>query len=398
MAERVGPTIGQKQAALPLSGYVGSLMTVLATARAIGALKSRRLRFFGAPVAQAEEAAKPQAPPVGAAAACLMFLAELVGAHELFTAGTAKKPSPAVLFVKGALHGWDKCSLQMGRKQGGGQVTSMVKCLSSEVVGSEEKMAIVHALVMLCLTASLTVMLLQRSLFERNANRSTFGLLAAALLTLVIFCVFYGGLLAQLWSKIVVWQLVVPMQITIRAVAFALTEQPGEDGDGTPPIWSVLQCGAVFTLLLRTVSSELLFKEVQTIKDAKALDGLYMLIDSFSIRMVAPLLCSGLWLIVGHLRNYRIHVALTLIVAMSGEPGCLWKFSAWLAGKMGEEEASGVGIMIQGVTLAYCMTSMLTLVTGGTVNLMCTFLLVQVMLRVHGIEAFMPVSAAAASA
>jgi len=159
------------------------------------------------------------------------------------------------------------------------------------------------------------------------------------------------------------------------------------DADGTPAGFAMFQAASLLTRISSEVASGRLAEAIAPIR---AKQDFWSLLDNSTATHGLISLLGTLWLAFGHLRRHSALLAGMALLSIAASPVTLalgWPEASKLLG-LPTNEAHPERGLLRFTSVLYAGTAAATLLSGGTVGMLSVMLVLQLVARIHGTEAF----------
>ncbi|CAE7550143.1 unnamed protein product [Symbiodinium natans] len=157
--------------------------------------------------------------------------------------------------------------------------------------------------------------------------------------------------------------------------------------DGTPGVFAMFQAASLLTQISSQVASA---KLAEAIAPIRAKQDFWSLLDNSTAMHALISMLGTVWLAFAHLRRHTMLLAVMALLSIAASPVTLalgWPEACKLLG-MPTSEASPQRGLLRFTSVLYAGTAGATLLSGGTVGMISAMLVVQLLARIHGTEAF----------
>lgn len=347
--------------------------------------------------------------PLGFTSVCFFILAEVVSCWKIFVpsakaAADAAKGKGKAVGIEGPLGllieavkkatKMVEAALKKGKKSGE-EVSFSSSAEKSilvvmESLASREAFDVAHTLLMLvALLAVMTSMLghyvlpAWKSLCKEGRSQFRCGL--CVLVPVVVFGVLQGPSLLKVWKALQAQDLLPSLPRPLRVIALISAAAPGPGKAPELPMFAVLQAGS----LMATISAEIARGRLaQYLAVFVHSDNLWKTaMDSRVMTFLVPTLLAAVWVCIVHLRKNKGFLFVAMLASMASSPILIIKFWPKAAPHLGVHKDLAMGL-VKVLSVLYVTISFSLLAAGGTLTILSVMFLGNLLVRIHGHEAF----------
>jgi hypothetical protein len=248
----------------------------------------------------------------------------------------------------------------------------------------------VHGIAMLVALLTVSTAILGRLAFPalkrcgRGTCTSILRVMALAV-PVFLFGVLRWRTLTKAWKLVQTEKSLADIRLFLRAAALIAATGPGSDEDGgTPAMFMVLQTSSLVCSLWAYLESGDLVSAISPFFRKPLLTAAT---DSSAMIVVFPTALALVWVIAVHLYHKPGSLILTTTISAALSPVVLASYWASMASNLGlSSSLAPEKSLSQVASIVYALVFSSLYFAGGSVAFISTILMVQVLLRIHGIE------------
>jgi len=249
-----------------------------------------------------------------------------------------------------------------------------------------------HSIVMLLALSTVAIAIVSRCFMPavRCCRRGGVPWRSSAALAapVLLFGALNWQALGKAWRTLQGEKLLVVLQGPLRAAALIAAAVPsGHDKtDGTPAGYAALQVASLAASLSVEVAQGRLAKSLGAFSQQPMLNAAF---DSSLLKYVAPAAIALLWVALVHLQRKPIKMMMAALLSVMSSPVVAalgWERAALSLG-LGGSLATAKGLT-QVLSVLYTVTAVTLFIAGGTISLVSVMVMAQLLVRIHGVEAF----------
>mmetsp|Transcript_78177 Transcript_78177/g.154956 ORF Transcript_78177/g.154956 Transcript_78177/m.154956 type:complete len:396 (-) Transcript_78177:45-1232(-) len=368
---------------------LASLLPVILACR-FGDLRKRHIQSNQKKEQEQQQDKLPRVP-LGFISTLLLIAAEALACRGVFFVtkgkGKATLGGPMGALVAGVGKGYK--TVQTTKSLGFlDRVSTMV------VIAFDQETAFnaVHGIAMLVALLTLSTAILGRLAFPvmkqcgRGACKHLFRLMALAV-PVFLFGVLRWQTITKAWKMVQTEKSLADIRMFLRAAALIAATGPGSDEDGgTPAMFMVLQASSLVCSFWAHLATGDLASILKPFFENPLLTAA---MDSSAMVTFLPIVLGLLWLVAVHLYHRPGPFMLTTLISSVSSPVVLPSLWASVASNLGlSSSLAPEKSLSQVVSIVYTLVFSSLYCAGGTVTFISTVLMVQLLLRIHGIEAW----------
>lgn len=250
----------------------------------------------------------------------------------------------------------------------------------------------VHGIAMLVGLLTVSTAILGRLAFPamKRCGRGTCSFLLrliALAVPVFLFGVLRWRTLTKAWKVVQTEKSLADIRLFLRAAALVAATGPGSDEDGgTPAMFMVLQTSSLVCSLWAYLASGDLASAIEPFFRKPLLTAA---MDGSVLIVVFPTALALVWIVVVHLFRKPGPFMLTSLISGMSSPVVLASYWAGLASSLGlSNSLAPEKSLSQVASVVYALVFSSLYFAGGSVAFISSILVVQLLLRIHGIEAW----------
>jgi len=374
---------------------IGDLLSLASLLPVIFACRFGDLRTRHIPASQKKEQDQQRSGlprvPLGLLSTVLLLAAEALGCRGVFFVtkgkGKASAGGPMGALVAGVTKGYKTVRTTKGLG-----FLDRVSTLVVITLDQAKAFNAAHGIAMLVALLTVSTAILGRLAFpvmKRFGRGACTFILQLVMLTVpaFLFGVLRWRTLTKAWKVISGEKTLADIRLFLRAAALIASTGPGSDEDGgTPAMFMVLQASSLVCSLWANLASGSVSSAIEPFFNKPLLVAV---MDGPAMIVIFPAVLALVWVVVVHLYHKPGPFMLTTIISASASPVVLASYWASVASNLGLSSSLAPEKSLSQVTsIVYTLVFSSTYFAGGTVTFISTILMVQLLLRIHGVEAW----------
>lgn len=250
-----------------------------------------------------------------------------------------------------------------------------------------------HGIVMLVSLGTVIIALLGRlawpmmkQLGRRGSGASLLWVIALTA-PVLLFGFLRWQAVMKAWKVLRGERMLANLQAPLRAAALiaAARPVPGEAG-GTPALFASLQAASLASAISAELASGSLATAIEPFFKKPLLTAVF---DSAACQLLVPTLLALIWMSVVHLQKQPGQLALAALLSVASSPMLLAMGWGKVAAALGVSSLiAAEKSLTQIVSVIYAVVGASLFFSSGTITLMSVAFVVQLLMRIHGVEPF----------